>query len=309
LRALVSVEGSPTFPPLYGAADAASGTGRRRFRNATGLRLLAAVLAAAASTVSGLVLRGRVEVFGVVAAVFFLVALGLEVWLLADRPEQSWYDRRALAESVKTLSWRYAVGGLPFSLAEDRANARLRDEIDALLDDADDDLTLPPTSVDVVTSWMAELRAGDLGTRRERYIKERVLDQQGWYATKSKYNSRRARAWKVALVWIEIGGAALALVKAFGFLEIDIASITSAAIGAGAAWLGAEQHELLGRSYAGASRELAIVASRLSDVDDEDAWAREVASAEAAVSREHVMWRAARAASTGSRLKTHHRTR
>ncbi|MFD0382931.1 DUF4231 domain-containing protein [Streptomyces stramineus] len=93
---------------VFQAADTASLAGQRSYMTGTKWRLLLAVLAAALAAV---------DMTTAVAAVLlaFLATVCLEVWMLAERPERAWYDGRALAESTKTLAWRYAVGGEPFS--------------------------------------------------------------------------------------------------------------------------------------------------------------------------------------------------
>ena len=293
---------SGDLPALFTAADATSLEGQRQYVRATGARLWAAVLAAIAAVCSGLWSAGSVEVFGLIAAALFVVALGLEVWLLADRPEKDWFDGRALAESAKTLAWRYAVGGAPFPIGDDSASRRLAEELAALLEDAPD-INILPRGTEVVTAAMANLRAEPATVRRSSYISSRILDQQTWYANKAGYNARRAKLWKLVLIALEFVGVVLALVKAFGYLDVDIASVTAAAIGGGAAWLGVKQHESLARSYTFASHELALIASRLQDEMDESAWAVEVADAEEAISREHTMWRAARLASGASMVR------
>jgi hypothetical protein len=297
------------FPSLFRDADRASLRGQRRFIRATGARLWAAVLAAVAAICSNLLIAGEVEIIGLVAAAFFVVALGLEVWLLADRPEKPWYDGRALAESAKTLSWRFAVGGLPFPLGDESSADRFDDELNRLHKDAPE-ANIVPTGTDVITKKMAELRSQPMEVRRSTYLLGRISDQQGWYARKAEFSERRASRWKLILIALEFTGVIVALVKAFGFLHVDIASVTSAAIGAGAAWLGVKQHESLARSYTFASNELSMIESRLEKVPDERAWAAEVADAEEAISREHTMWRAARLASSASLvLPPHHRHR
>lgn len=290
------------LPALFLAADRTSLDGQAQYTRATGARLWTAVLAAVAAICSGSLVVGNLEIFGLVAAVFFVAALGLEVWLLADRPEKDWYDGRALAESAKTLAWRFAVGGAPFAIDDTNAARRLAEELAGLLEDAPE-INIVPRGTEVVTAKMADLRNQPADVRRAAYIQARILDQQTWYAQKASYNARRAKLWKLTLIALEFVGVVLALVKAFGYLGVDIASVTSAAIGGGAAWLGVRQHESLARSYTFASHELALIASRLQEVTDERAWAAEVADAEEAISREHTMWRAARLAVGASMVR------
>ena len=66
---------------------------------------------------------GHVDVFGWLALASFLGALGAEMYILANQPLRLWYEGRAGAESVKTLTWRYAVGGNPFPTSLTTAEA------------------------------------------------------------------------------------------------------------------------------------------------------------------------------------------
>jgi hypothetical protein len=52
-----------------------------------------------------------------------VVILSTELNVRSVRPEDRWYDGRALAESAKSLVWRYSVGGLPFGTTKTRSVA------------------------------------------------------------------------------------------------------------------------------------------------------------------------------------------
>jgi hypothetical protein len=69
---------------------------------------------AAAAGVFSLSTPRRIDLAAVATVVALVGAVIVEIWLLTDRPEQAWYDGRALAESAKTLAWRFAVGSAPF---------------------------------------------------------------------------------------------------------------------------------------------------------------------------------------------------
>ena len=53
----------------------------------------------------------------------FISAFGCELALLILQPERTWYEGRAVAESVKTLAWRYSVCADPFPKEMSRAEA------------------------------------------------------------------------------------------------------------------------------------------------------------------------------------------
>jgi hypothetical protein len=285
---------SEDLPGFYRAADEASLGGQQRFIRATSSRLALAIFVAVIGAFTFHLNAGRIDVIALVGAIAFLVALCIEIWLLAERPERSWYDGRALAESAKTLAWRYSVGGLPFPIGMKGDSLYFAEQLAGLLHDTHDNAILPTSGL-AISAPMKALRAEELETRKAAYLEDRITDQQGWYARKAKYNAKRAERWKIVLIVTELGGAIAALLKAIGFLNIDLTSIASTMLGAGVAWLAVRQHESVGRAYTLASHELALIAARLPEVTDEASWAAEVADAEEAISREHTMWRAARA--------------
>jgi conflict system pore-forming effector with SLATT domain len=231
--------------------------------------------------------------FSLATAAAFLLAVAVEVWLWISRPEKRWYDGRAVAESMKTLSWRYAVGAQPFPTDLAAADDAYLSSAGDLLRDAPA-TDIPPAGRPLITPAMRSLRAAPLAERREAYLRDRIDDQRDWYAAKTEACRVRARRWRVALLTGEIAGVALALLRAAGVVSADLAGLTAAGVGAGASWLAVRQFDFLARAYTYAHGELTLARERLVLAADEAAWAAEAADAEEAVSREHTMWRASR---------------
>jgi hypothetical protein len=282
------------LPGLFRAADKASLEAQRRFLMASRLRLGFLVVAAMTGAFSVYTPR-RIDLAAIATVLALVGTVVVEIWLLTDRPEQAWYDGRALAESAKTLAWRFAVGGAPFdnSMNTQTAEMRLIEQLSALLRDA------PGSSIGVsdgvsITQPMRELRAAAVDERQRTYISERIDDQERWYESKALYNQKAARRWRIALLAIESAGVFAALLRAIGVVRIDLAGIAAAIAAAAVAWLSLKQHESLARAYAYAAIELALATTRLQNVTDEEEWSSEVDNAESAISREHTMWRANR---------------
>jgi hypothetical protein len=170
---------------------------------------------------------------------------------------------------------------------------QFHEKLEDLLRDA------PGTSIEATTApaishEVSALRARPMEERIEVYLAGRIADQLRWYAGKAKINSDRAQWWRIGLLVAELLGITAALLRAFSVVSFDLAGIIAATVGAGAAWLAAKQYDTLARAYAFAANELALARSRLETVQDPGMWAAEVANAEAAISREHTMWRASR---------------
>lgn len=281
------------MPALYVAADAASRSGQRRYTSAMATRLCLGLIAAICAAYSSTFMAGDVELVGLGAALAFLFALAIELWLIARRPDRAWFDGRTIAEATKTLTWRYAVGGTPLGLVDAGADTMFDAEMLDLGEEARES-RIRCSDPHSERALLSRLRAEPLDVRRAIYIRDRVVDQQRWYSMRASRSADRAARWKVVLILGESGGVIVAMSKALGYLHVDLSGIASTAIGAGAAWLAVRQHESVARVYRFTADELGARAEHLQTVVDEHAWADEVANTENAICREHSMWRAAR---------------
>ena len=108
-------ESSP-YPAIFHAADDASVSSQRWFLQLSACRLWALVIVAALAAFAVLIDRWA----AIIALVPISIAVFVEVSLLAWRPDRRWYQARAVAESAKTLAWRYQVGGWPLGSPNDR---------------------------------------------------------------------------------------------------------------------------------------------------------------------------------------------
>ncbi|MEU8125474.1 DUF4231 domain-containing protein [Spirillospora sp. NPDC049024] len=291
----------PDLPALFAAADRNSLVGQRRTLRTVRTRLALLVVAAVAGTFGWH--AGPMDVAGFVGAVALGGALVTEVYLLTARPERLWYDGRAVAESAKSLAWRFAVGGNPLPVDPLHSSESMQAARDTLLRRFRSliremgDVHLVPRSEGIVqiTAAMQGARELPLAERQRLYLRGRVLDQQRWYASKAAWNERRAVSWQVTLAVAEAVGLAGAVLKAASVLSIDTLGIVSALTAAGAAWLQTKQHHNLARAYAVASQELADIAAMAERAFTEREWADFAADAEDAISREHRLWRATHA--------------
>ena len=292
----MAVVAESEFPPLYTAADRNSRDGQRRYLNATRLRLAMLVLAAAFGLFTWRTAGG--DIAGIGAAVAFVIALLAELYLLQARPDRLWYDGRAVAESAKTLTWRYLVAGSPFGreeVTERQAERLLLERFRQIAGDLRGARLVPVADIaDPVGPGLRRLRGLPLEKRRELYRRERIGGQQAWYARAAQGNERRATQWSLILTTLEALGLSGAVLKATGALEIDLLGLAGALVAAGAAWVNAKQHQTLANAYAVASQELATISGQVDWAGTEPEWAHFVDQSEEAISREHTLWRASR---------------
>ncbi|WP_087008712.1 DUF4231 domain-containing protein [Gulosibacter sp. 10] len=280
------------LPDVWRVADTESGKGQRLALRLTIAKAGGGVLAALGGAISigevGLAVGAWIILVG------FVAALASEVVSWIFQPERAWYDGRAVAESVKTLSWRYSICAEPFlpTLAEPEATDLLRRRVDSVTAELSEQIEFTGDNP-VVTPGMNRLREQPFVLRRDAYIEGRTKEQQSWYAWKAKFNRNQSRTWRVLLIFTEIAAVALALAKIVGGWPVDYAGLLGAAIAAGAAWVAVKQFSPLASAYSVASKELAIQADKLRTVEEED-WALVAADAEEAISREHTTWLASR---------------
>ncbi|GAB2597035.1 DUF4231 domain-containing protein [Kribbella endophytica] len=287
------------MPGLFTSADRVSLAGQQRYARLVMARSVLALGAALCGVAAWKVGRPGIDVLAILTMTILVVVLVLELYLRSSRPSDEWYEGRAVAESVKSLTWRYAVRAAPFTGANGAQDAYFLDELRELLSDVKIESGIGPAPRDAISKAVLDLRTLPVAMRQAVYIRDRIKDQESWYGSKAEFNRRRVEVWSRTLLMAEGVGILAAFAKVVGWIEFDLAGVVAAVIGVGATRLSLRQYSTNSRAYSFAAQELAIVRSRLERIDpnsptaDND-WAVEVSDAEEAISREHTMWRASR---------------
>lgn len=285
-----------TYPALHTAAAAASHDGRKGHTRLVMIDL--ALLGVA--TLIGLALQALPvpEVWGrVVAAVLLAVALLAKLAARLRSYDAEWFDGRAVAETVKSASWRYAMHATPYDSDDAAADAlfttTLRETI-AARPALGGFLHTMPADGQQITPSMREWRELPFAERKQRYLAARVADQIRWYSSKAAENARQARRW----FWIGFLAQGAALVLAIALIEgpaiPDLVGGLAAVAAVAAAWTQFNRHDELSKSYGLAAQELAFLRSTIDVAPDEPALGSAIAATEDAISREHTMWMARR---------------
>ena len=217
------------YPAIYQAADAASLEGQRRYFLAPRLRLgglIAASLGGAFSWTSG-----RIDPWGLIAGAALLLALGAELFAAIAKPDRTWYEGRAIAESIKTLTWRYMVGGAPFGLEDngaDDADTRFLDELRGLYKDLRD-LEVPPdaNAPYQISEAMRTRRRQGFAERKQFYETDRIMDQHRWYSAKATWNLKQSHFYQTVAIAFEVGGIAAAVAKTIRVLPVDLLGVVA----------------------------------------------------------------------------------
>jgi len=262
------------------------------------------VLTAVMLSLGGVVVAAALGLFDVeaagadlpalVASLGFLLSLLASSWLLWRRPEREWYDARASAESIKTLTWQFVVGGGEFALgsgAESEVRSRFVTRLRELLEDLGGVGTSEAAGESQITEAMSTLRGAPLGTRQAAYRRGRIEDQRDWYARKARWNEKRRKVWAGLTVAVQAGGLLAGLARAFFGLEIDLLGLAAALAAAITAWSRTKDYAELAEAYSVTAQEISLLGAEPVPGEEDD-WAGFVERAERAFSREHTLWRA-----------------
>jgi len=97
------------FPALYRDADSLSLKSQKHFFKFLKIHICALVVSAILS-----IFNSNYWWLAIAQCVAFLFTLSCSIYLFKERPDRDWYAGRALAESIKTLTWRYICRAEPF---------------------------------------------------------------------------------------------------------------------------------------------------------------------------------------------------
>lgn len=282
-----------SLPALYLAADAASNDAQRtllRSFKCNAALLIAAAAAAVFTTSSAL---------AIVSVLLFVGSLAVYAHGQYREYRAIWYQSRALAESVKTATWRLVMSAEPFAHEDEEENLRafrtLLHELLTANQSIGKHLAGDWSSHDQITSAMLDVLHLPFDKKRHIYLAHRIDDQRDWYATKSKTNKRQSTFYFVLLCCSYAVALVLLLCRILHpdvtHLPIDVfAVLASTLIG----WTQIKRFDELASAYGLTAHEVGIIKSRYDSVHDEQSLGDFVSDAENAFSREHTQWAARR---------------
>lgn len=281
---------SQDLPTLFRAADQGAIQSQRSYlwlvQIDLGLTILAALASSWTVTDAGVRLG-----LGIFYATCLLTGMALTFLLLYRKPEMNWLAMRAVAEQIKTMAWRYMMccDPYPYESAQADADQQFRLDLMEILRNHEHVSTIigaRVTEVEHITPTMQNVRAGSLDVRKDIYRRERIKDQQAWFTSKAKANTRAYKRWLLAIGLTQLGGVIAVLVLArWPILDVSLGSILAALAAALIAWIQVKQHQKLAGSYSTAAIELGLVTVELPHVETEQKLSSLVEEAEGIMSR------------------------
>ena len=278
------------YPALFRSADAASNRHQKRY---IALIVCEYVLLFLASilTLGGM---WQKEIHAI-AALVLIASVAILLTRSYSRPEQDWYRSRALAESVKTLSWRYAMKAHPFD-QRNKSDARneFRENLDRLFrNNSDIANRIDPnwSAEHQITEIMDELSKLPLSLRKQYYDEKRISEQRSWYRTKAIWNARMSRIWVLISVACYASAISLSIgrisIEGFYFWPIEPLIVVASSI---VGWIQIKKYNELSAAYTVTSHEIGLIHITLRNSQDVKTFSRFINEAETAFSREHTLW-------------------
>ncbi|MBQ4851405.1 DUF4231 domain-containing protein [Pseudoalteromonas sp. MMG012] len=281
------------YPSLYKVADAASLKAQNKF-----LRL---TMAHAVLLVIGTALAINVmpnKLYSIIMALVFLLALGLSILLGIKKYEKTWYNGRAVAESIKTSTWRYCMRASPFENADavQIPKTEFRNLLNGIIKanrELGEAISEHEDTGGQITDEMNEVRSLCLEQRKDYYLKFRVDEQRLWYTKKAAFNKKKQRHWFVCLISTQLLAILCVLLRIaypeWNYWPTDVLVVMAAFV---IGWMQIKKFNELSSAYSLTAQEIGIIRGLSEDVQSDGDLSSFVINSEQAFSREHTQWSA-----------------
>lgn len=283
------------LPGLYNCADKASQAEQKRYFIFTGLYLCFLILAATFAYIESC--QENIT-FKIVSTLLFFSTLGITVWLRVYKPDDVWYNGRAVAESVKTRSWRWMMKAEPYTCDDiETAKKEFIKDLRTILSQNQSLIKkIGPgaSSKEPVSDKMISVRNLSMEDRFIFYRRERVTDQEMWYTKKAKFNKKKSTQWFVTTIILH-AVAILALLyniqEPLMKLPIEVIATAASSI---LTWAQAKKYNELYSSYSLTAHEIVLIKNESTEINNESQLSEYIINCENAFSREHTQWFARR---------------
>ena len=282
------------YPGLYQAADAESIRSQKYHFRCLHWFLILLIFGA----IANLFVASKFS--AIAAACLFLTSLFFSALLAWKQYDRIWFSARAVAESVKTLTWRYMMCAEPYQAAPSANDVRklfLSDLQEILRHNQaiTQELCDETASQDPISPKMGAIRALGVSERLAFYIQNRVLEQGRWYNNKAKKNKDDGAKWFLGIVILNGLAILCSIFKIaysdWTYLPTDVFAVAAASA---VSWLQAKRFTELSTSYALTAHEITIIKARIPTNATEDELSQFISDTENAFSREHTQWTARR---------------
>lgn len=277
------------FPAIYQEADSISNKTQKCYLLVLKLYLTILIVASILFTYFNNVWEVKI-----VNAILSLIILALSFVFFFYDFQGIWYNARAVAESIKTSCWRFAIKAEPYNVEDEQADELLLNTMKHIVDmnhDFQKHITACFSCNEELPDSLTKIRLLPVEKRRDFYHNYRVLDQRNWYKNKSEYNNKKSKLFFALLVLLSLVISiflffSLSETNSFNYPVEILLSLLSIIF----TWVQTKKYKELNKSYALASYEIGFISSQKNKITSEEQLSKYVDNSENAFSREHTQW-------------------
>ncbi|HDS4352748.1 DUF4231 domain-containing protein [Enterobacter roggenkampii] len=235
----------------------------------------------------------------VTSMIFFIFLMVLLLIKTKYSSSSAWYKFRALAESIKTTSWRYTMKGSPFNGENDLEDfKKYKEFLESILINSNyisKKVSKTVLSKENITNSMRSVRNSNWEDRKNFYLTHRIENQWNWYRSKSTYNSKMAKKWWTIVLSVYLIAFLASIYNIFYFTQFTfpvsiLTTVASSLLG----WSQIKRYNELSSSYLLTASEISLIKEQIHYIKSESEFSDFVNEAELAFSREHTQWEARR---------------
>lgn len=285
------------FPGIYQEADDISNRTQKQYLII--LRLFLCLLLLSTIAFSYFNSIWEVKLINAIASLVIVVLSFLFTFI---NFQGTWYNARAVAESIKTICWRFATKSEPYNVPDLDSKNLLLKTIKDIVDmnhDFQKNISSRFSSHQQIPDNMVKTRMLSLPERLELYYTNRVIEQRDWYIKKSNWNRTRSYMFFASLIVVSIVLSVLLFLdlkeppinvqKPVNQIDYPI-EIMLSILSVIFTWVQTKKYKELDKSYALASHEIGFIATQNESVITEADLSEYVNNSENAFSREHTQW-------------------
>lgn len=221
------------------------------------------------------------------------------IYILFFRPEKSWYEGRAIAESVKSLTWKFITNTKPFkiSLKQEKAEQIYNDNLKKIIGQRRDFYILIGQNYpdgNMISDEMISIRNSSFEERKKKYVEDRIQDQINWYSSKTKQNKVNKNIALSLIIGFQILAIFFFIFEKNIFQNYSFPSILITLTSIFMTWLQLKRFQELTDAYGITATELKFIKEKAKFILDDNQLEKYVDDTETAISREHTLWLARR---------------
>lgn len=282
------------YPILFNIADAKSKKSQNIFIRLNIFILLLLIFSSVSSIY--ITVPKNITTFSTICLILSTL---FNIYILFFRPEKSWYEGRAIAESVKTLTWKFITNTKPFriSLKQEKAEQIFNENLKKIIGQRRDFYILIGQNYpdgNMISDEMISIRNSSFEERKKKYVDDRIQDQINWYSTKTKQNKLNKNIALSLIIGFQILAIFFFIFEKTFFINYTFPSTLITMTSVFMTWLQLKRFQELTDAYGITATELKFIKEKSKFILDDNQLENYVDDTETAISREHTLWLARR---------------